>query len=94
MEAGVGAGACVAGTGSSAASFHSSSSSASSSSPGAGAGAGAGVDVRTHTVVMEALRQHLLLHGARVSEHLHHAVTHIIMRPQQLSRACKIRVST
>ena len=92
MEAGVGAGACVAGTSSSAASFHSSSSSASFSSPGAGAGAG--VDVRTHTVVMEALRQHLLLHGARVSEHLHHAVTHIIMRPQQLSRACKIRVST
>jgi hypothetical protein len=44
-------------------------------------------------VVMGALRQHLSLHGARVSDNLHHGVTHIVMRPEQLGRACKIRVS-
>jgi hypothetical protein len=53
-----------------------------------------GKDEAVHAVVMRALRQHLLLHGARVSENLHHGVTHIVMRPEQLGRACKIRVSS
>jgi hypothetical protein len=58
-----------------------------------GALAGRLAEAQVHDVVMGALKEHLILHGATVTEHLHHGVTHIIMRPEQLSRACKIRVS-
>ena len=51
------------------------------------------VEDRAHRSIMGALRQHLQLHGACVSDHLHHAVTHIVMRPGHLSRADIIRVS-
>jgi hypothetical protein len=65
----------------------------SSSTGPCGALAGRLAEAQVHDVVMGALKEHLLLHGATVTEHLHHGVTHIIMRPEQLSRACKIRVS-
>jgi hypothetical protein len=58
-----------------------------------GALAGRLAEAQVHDVVMGALKEHLILHGATVTEHLHHGVTHIIMRPEQLSRACKMRVS-
>lgn len=66
---------------------------------GAGPGSGAPGSVQAadaptqvHEVVMGALRERLSLHGGQVADHLHHGVTHIVMRPEQLGRICKIRV--
>ena len=64
----------------------------SSASAGGGRDSSDSGDV-VHDVVMKALRAQLLLHGATLSDHLHNAVTHIVVRPQQLARAAKIKVN-
>lgn len=46
----------------------------------------------THEVLMNAVRRHAELHGAKVSTSLHNKVTHVVMRPEELSRAGKIKV--
>lgn len=46
-----------------------------------------------HEVLMTSVRRHAELHGAKVSGNLHNKVTHVVMRPEELSRAGKIKVS-